>query len=588
MCREIVNRGGASITFCLCMLISLLFVAPAQTVHAADPVYGGTLTVGMEMEPRGFDPIEAGFLSSRARSHIMAIEERLFDADEKGNLIPELGLAATPSAGGKSWTIPLRQGVKFHDGTPFNADAVVAHWQRILNPENKFRGRGTIRSVAAVAKVDDFTVRFDLKHAWPEFLPLLTSQSAIGAYIPSPKAVTDKIQNRAPIGTGPFMFKEWSTGDKLVVVKNPNYWRKGQPYLDQVVYRNMPDMQSRFASLKAGEVDIIYTDMGKDILEAKADADLQVWATDNNGAGIFYLNTSKPPFNDVRVRRAIAHAWNQQQYIDTIHKGVHPVAKDPFGGSIDCGDVGYREPNMKAAKKLMKEYGQPVEFEYLHTSTPRGREAGAIIPQMFKEIGATVKPVPVTMGQMARRVFKNNYQMSAWSLVDSPVMGVVLTLNLHSKSPGNRSHYKNPALDKLLTANFTNTIHFCEAARKVLLGRGGGRLCVFSSVAGERGRKPVILYGASKAGLSYYLEGIDHKFHGDGLIVTTVKPGFVKTGMTAGLEPPPFAGEPDGVARDVLAAIDRGQAVVYTPGMWRWVMLVIRYLPRAVMRRIGF
>ncbi len=144
------------------------------------------------------------------------------------------------------------------------------------------------------------------------------------------------------------------------------------------------------------------------------------------------------------------------------------------------------------------------------------------------------------------------------------------------------------ALDRLLTINFTNTIHFCEAARALLLKRGGGRLCVFSSVAGERGRKPVILYGASKAGLSYYLEGLDHEFHDRGLTVTTVKPGFVKTGMTAGMNPPPFAGEPDEVARDVLRAIDSGRAVVYTPGIWRWVMLVIRNLPRPVMRKIGF
>ncbi len=144
------------------------------------------------------------------------------------------------------------------------------------------------------------------------------------------------------------------------------------------------------------------------------------------------------------------------------------------------------------------------------------------------------------------------------------------------------------ARDRLLTLNFTNSIHFCEQARTMLLQRGGGRLCVFSSVAGERSRKPVILYGASKAGLSYYLNGLDHKFHGEGLRVTIVKPGFIKTGMTAGLDPPPFAGEPEGVAQDVLKAIDRGQPVVYTPGIWRWVMLVIRYLPRAVMRRIGF
>ncbi len=140
----------------------------------------------------------------------------------------------------------------------------------------------------------------------------------------------------------------------------------------------------------------------------------------------------------------------------------------------------------------------------------------------------------------------------------------------------------------LLTADFTNTIQFCEAARRRLLAAGGGTLVVFSSVAGDRGRKPVILYGAAKAGLSHYLEGLDHKFRAQGLRTICVKPGFVKTGMTAGLKPPPFAGEPDDVARIVLKAIDRGSPVVYAPGIWRWVMLVIRSLPRAVMRRIGF
>jgi decaprenylphospho-beta-D-erythro-pentofuranosid-2-ulose 2-reductase len=138
------------------------------------------------------------------------------------------------------------------------------------------------------------------------------------------------------------------------------------------------------------------------------------------------------------------------------------------------------------------------------------------------------------------------------------------------------------------TINFTNTVLFCETVKERLLAQGGGTLCVFSSVAGERGRKPVIIYGASKAGLSRYLEGLDHKHRGDGLRVVTVKPGFVKTGMTDGLDPPPFAGEPDEVAALVLRAIDRGAPVVYAPRPWRYVMAVIRHLPRAVMRRVGF
>lgn len=141
---------------------------------------------------------------------------------------------------------------------------------------------------------------------------------------------------------------------------------------------------------------------------------------------------------------------------------------------------------------------------------------------------------------------------------------------------------------RLLTINFANTVTFCEHARKKLLARGGGSLVVFSSVAGDRGRKPQAIYGSSKGGLSIYLEALDHKWHASGLNVVCVKPGFVNTAMTAGLKPPPFAGEPDQVARDVVSAIDGKKPVLYTPGMWALVMLVIRWLPRFVMRKINF
>ncbi|MGD8861717.1 MAG: SDR family NAD(P)-dependent oxidoreductase [Myxococcales bacterium] len=141
---------------------------------------------------------------------------------------------------------------------------------------------------------------------------------------------------------------------------------------------------------------------------------------------------------------------------------------------------------------------------------------------------------------------------------------------------------------RLTTVNYANTVVFCEHARKLLLEAGGGSLVVFSSVAGDRGRKPVAIYGSSKAGLSHYLESLDHKFRADGLVTLCVKPGFVKTGMTEGLSPPPFAGEPEQVARDVVRAIDRKKPMIYTPGMWALVMLVIRNLPRFIMRKIGF
>jgi len=143
---------------------------------------------------------------------------------------------------------------------------------------------------------------------------------------------------------------------------------------------------------------------------------------------------------------------------------------------------------------------------------------------------------------------------------------------------------------RLLTVNYVGTVTFCEEARVRLLDRGGGTLCVFSSVAGERARKPVVLYGSSKAGLSAYLEGLDHRYRAEGLRTVCVKPGFVRTGMTEGLDGPPlfFTGRPERVAARVLRAIERGTPVVYAPGVWAPTMAIIRALPRFVMRKVSF
>ena len=143
-------------------------------------------------------------------------------------------------------------------------------------------------------------------------------------------------------------------------------------------------------------------------------------------------------------------------------------------------------------------------------------------------------------------------------------------------------------LERLLDVNFTATALLCQRAAERLALRGGGTICAFSSVAGDRARRSNYLYGASKAGLSAFLEGLGLAYADRGVRVVCVRPGFVKTAMTAGLPVPPFAGEPEAVARVVLRALDRGTPVVYAPPIWRWVMLAIRLLPRAVMRRARF
>lgn len=482
------NRGAKRMFFMAVWSALALLVRPVDGIcaSAAKPQPGGVLTVGVEEDSKGFDPIKAGTLNTSARSAAVAIEERLFDMDTKGRLVPELGLSATPSKDGKSWTIKLRKGVSFHDGTPFNADAVVSHWERLLDPKNRFRGLASIQPIASLKKIDDFTVRFQLRHAWVPFKDAIASSIGIAAYIPSPKAVKEGTQDRVPIGTGPYRFKEWLPNDRLVVVRNPNYWQKGKPHLDSVAFRTVPDMQTRFAGLKSGELDVILTDRGASVLQGKEDKSLRVYSSESTGAETFLFNTSKPPLNDVRVRRALAHAWNQDFYIKASYKDTISVAHDPFGGAIACGDTGYLEYNPEKGRKLIAEYGKPVNLELQITNTPRGREFGEILQRMLKEIGVTVTITPLTLSQRNKLVFAGDYQMTGWALFDATDMVPTLYANLFSTSELNFSRYQNKAMDKLLTTAQMSTSSkerqkaLCGVARQineeaVFLYRGGLR-----------------------------------------------------------------------------------------------------------------
>jgi decaprenylphospho-beta-D-erythro-pentofuranosid-2-ulose 2-reductase len=215
-----------------------------------------------------------------------------------------------------------------------------------------------------------------------------------------------------------------------------------------------------------------------------------------------------------------------------------------------------------------------------------GRDAGEL-ERSARDLEIRGAPAPV--GHAACDLLDATGFAAALDAADAALSGfdtAIVTAGLFASQE--KLEQDRALLRDLLLANFTNTVLFCEEVRTRLLARGGGTLCVFSSVAGDRGRKPVVLYGASKAGLSRYLEGLDHRYRAQGLVTVCVKPGFVKTGMTAGLEPPPFAGEPEAVAVQVARALERGTPLVYAPSVWRWIMLLIRHLPRAVMRRVGF
>jgi peptide/nickel transport system substrate-binding protein len=234
---------------------------PAFTGPAHAQKQGGSITVGLELDIPGFDPLKVGVFDTAAESAAAAIFDTLVTLDAKGEPQPKLAVSWTNSDDFKTWTFKLRPGVKFHDGTPFNAEAVKANFDRQKDPANKCRCAFYISAIHDVQAPDELTAVYNLND--PSLnLPSLVSIQSVNFVIQSPTAWKTKGDdyNRNPVGTGPYILKSWTAGDRMVLEKNPDYWNKGHPYLDRIVFKPLPDAQSRFASLQSGEADLVWDD----------------------------------------------------------------------------------------------------------------------------------------------------------------------------------------------------------------------------------------------------------------------------------------------------------------------------------------
>lgn len=436
-------RGGLGAAL---FAVSLAAGASAQAAEE--------LVVAIETDLRGFEAIQGRVLGIAASTVMNALSDRLIQRDANNEIEPQLATAWEVSPDGKSYTYTLRKGVKFHNGDDFTARDVAEHWTRLLDPANKYFGRLFFSPIQQVVADGDHTVTFQLKHPW---VPMARLHAGVnfGTYVPSSRAVAEETQMRSPVGTGAFMLSEWRSGDRLIVDRNPNYWDKDKVKLDRVVFRIIPDQATRYAALQAGEVDMIWTDRGDTILKAKEDGKLVVHEKVGQGAIINFMNTAKPPFDNVDARRAVQHAWDQSVYLKVSFKGTVPAVEHPLGENSSC-DAGYRGPDRDKAREFAAKYeaaaGKPIEFEMIHTSTQRGRESGEIMQQLNKRAGITVNLQPVDQLQLRQKVFTNNYNMSGWRIQDAQDVGPQLFGLLYSKSPYNLTRYNNPKMDELLVA----------------------------------------------------------------------------------------------------------------------------------------
>ena len=425
--------------------------------QAQAPAKGGTLTVGVESDFEGFDPIKAGVYSNSTVTAASLFYETLMRLDDKGNLLPALALSMIANEDASVWVAKIRPGVKFHDGTPFTAQSVADHFNRLLDPANRFSGRAYI-AIEKVEAPDELTAVFKMRGS-NAALPKTLAQPSVVTLIISTKALAEKgpDYNRNPVGTGPFVFKEWRAADRLITERNPNYWDKDKPYLDRVIVRPLPDSDARYASLVKGDVQVIWEDRAENILKAKKDKNLTVLSWVGSGALVIPLNTVREPLNDKRVRQAVSMGLNRKGNAEVLSQGLRPVYDDPYGpaSGIVCKDNGALPYDPERAKKLLADYGKPVKLVITVTATPRGREGAQVFQADMKKIGIDVEIKPVDQTQLVKEALARDFLVTGWRIIDLPDVDPQMFANFHSKSPINFSGYNNPEVDRLLLVGRT-------------------------------------------------------------------------------------------------------------------------------------
>ncbi|KAF2957408.1 hypothetical protein AS159_06940 [Thermotoga sp. Ku-13t] len=400
----------------------------------------------------------------------MHIFEGLVDIDENLKIIPALAERWEILDGGTAYVFHLRKNVKFHDGTDFNAYAVKKNFDYLFSANLRNVGvyKGIIKEVQVI---DDYTVKFVLFRPNSSFLYRLAQSTG---WIVSPQAI-DKFGNdpaamsKNPVGTGPFMFKEWKAGESVELVKNPNYWREGLPYLDRIVFKVVAEDVSRVNQVRAGDADLMYNPPPALFAALEQDKSLQVKVIPTVRTIFIGLNTSKPPLNDVRVRQALNYAIDKEKLCRVLMKGLAKPSDSPLSSmTYGYSPTGGYPYNPEKARQLLKEAG--YENLKLELITPKGRylndyETAVAIQGMLKEVGVTLDVKPMEWGAYVSKILSRkpedwDYQLFllGWAPGTAEVHQVLFPLFYSSNRmdspnatmPYNNYFYSNPKVDELI------------------------------------------------------------------------------------------------------------------------------------------
>ena len=363
-----------------------------------------SLTVAVPNNLTGLDPTNIN--DTLSQTSLRLIYQGLFGFDKDMKLIPLLAESYEANGDATEFTIKIRKGIKFHDGTDFNAEAVKANIERLANPDNKLSRRSLVSMVKEVQVVDDATVKLILKEP---FGAMIASLAHPGAMIISPAALEKygKEIGRNPVGTGPFKFKNWSA-DTLEVVKNDNYWKEGLPKIDGVTVRSVPESGARFAMLQTGEAQFIPSFPPELMQVAEKNPNVEVDKDPSIVEWYVSLNNLKKPFDDVRVRHALNYAVDKKAYCKIVYNDLCEPADSIIPKNLAFHvPVGNYEYNLDKAKDLMKEAGleSGFETEIWANSNTESIRAVQFIQQQLAQINVKVNVMPLEAGVAAQKIW---------------------------------------------------------------------------------------------------------------------------------------------------------------------------------------